>query len=425
MDTESLNNNIKGEIDYSTTGTTTTGTKYGKLLEAVKQGKKANRILKVLQTTTLGDILQVYKWWEEAIDEDEETKWKNLTHNGLLFTGKYEPHEVKMKYKGQEISLTPEQEEIATFWAQILDNDLSSKEITRNNYLKEFKKVMGDKYSDAKLDDFDFSPIHQHILKIREKNRNKTSEEKKLEKEKKQALLEYYGYAVIDGRLEKISNYMVEPPGIFRGRGEHPLSGSIKARILPENVTLNIGADDPVPKCALPGHCWKGIVSNPEGTWLAYYRDEKMDKSNKYIFFAPNSKFKGMNDFKKYEKARKLRDCIDIIRSDYISKLDIKETEDRQLGVATYLIDKLALRVGNEKGDDEADTVGCCSLRVEHIKLDDDSHIILDFLGKDSMRYYNRIQVSPKIHANLAKFIKGKNGDDDLFDLINVSILYN
>ena len=45
--------------------------------------------------------------------------------------------------------------------------------------------------------------------------------------------------------------------------------------------------------------------------------------------------------------------------------------EFNQLGVAVYLIDRLALRVGNEKGDDEADTVGCCSLRVEHISLEE------------------------------------------------------
>ena len=36
--------------------------------------------------------------------------------------------------------------------------------------------------------------------------------------------------------------------------------------------------------------------------------------------------------------------------------------------VAVYFIDKLALRAGNEKDSDEsADTVGCCSLRVEHL----------------------------------------------------------
>jgi len=59
--------------------------------------------------------------------------------------------------------------------------------------------------------------------------------------------------------------------------------------------------------------------------------------------------------------------------------MNSSDEKDRQLAVATYLIDKLALRVGNEKGEDEADTVGkliliyiigCCSLRVEHISLE-------------------------------------------------------
>ena len=43
---------------------------------------------------------------------------------------------------------------------------------------------------------------------------------------------------------------------------------------------------------------------------------------------------------------------------------------NRQRAVAMYFIDKLALRAGNEKDTDEAaDTVGCCSLRVEHVKV--------------------------------------------------------
>jgi DNA topoisomerase-1 len=49
-----------------------------------------------------------------------------------------------------------------------------------------------------------------------------------------------------------------------------------------------------------------------------------------------------------------------------------KEMRLRQQAVAMYFIDKLALRAGNEKDTDEAaDTVGCCSLRVEHIRLHD------------------------------------------------------
>lgn len=58
-----------------------------------------------------------------------------------------------------------------------------------------------------------------------------------------------------------------------------------------------------------------------------------------------------------------------------------------------WFLDKLALRAGNEKdADEQADTVGCCSLRVEHIKLHDEIDgkecvVEFDFLGKDSIRY--------------------------------------
>lgn len=34
----------------------------------------------------------------------------------------------------------------------------------------------------------------------------------------------------------------MEPPGLFRGRGDHPKMGKLKARIYPEDITINIGA---------------------------------------------------------------------------------------------------------------------------------------------------------------------------------------
>lgn len=91
--------------------------------------------------------------------------------------------------------------------------------------------------------------------------------------------------------------------------------------------------------------------------------------------------------------------------------------------MATYLIDRLALRVGNEKGEDEADTVGCCSLRVEHITLEPDNKITFDFLGKDSMRYHNTVEVEPLVYQNLRKFMQGKKPGDDLFDRISTTRL--
>jgi DNA topoisomerase-1 len=97
--------------------------------------------------------------------------------------------------------------------------------------------------------------------------------------------------------------------------------------------------------------------------------------------------------------------------------------------VALYFIDKLALRAGNEKDtDEEADTVGCCSLRVEHITLHDtldgqDFVVEFDFLGKDSVRYYNRIPVEPQVFKNLKHFMKHKDPGDDLFDRLSTSEL--
>ena len=114
---------------------------------------------------------------------------------------------------------------------------------------------------------------------------------------------------------------------------------------------------------------------------------------------------KGQGDMQKYEKARRLKNSIERIRENYFKQMRSNDRLDNQIGVCTYLIDKLALRVGNEKGEDEADTVGCCSLRVEHIRCDGDNKFTLDFLGKDSMRYLNTIEVEPHVYQLLEKFI--------------------
>lgn len=97
----------------------------------------------------------------------------------------------------------------------------------------------------------------------------------------------------------------------------------------------------------------------------------------------------------------------------------------RQLSTCLYFIDKLALRAGNEKGEDEADTVGCCSLRFEHLTLELPNKVIFDFLGKDSIRYVNTVEVDAQIFKNLKLFKKApKKQGDDLFDRINVPFHY-
>ena len=59
-----------------------------------------------------------------------------------------------------------------------------------------------------------------------------TKEDKLKLKEDKQIIDDLYGFAYLDGRKEKVGNFRIEPPGLFKGRGEHPKTGSLKVCIL-------------------------------------------------------------------------------------------------------------------------------------------------------------------------------------------------
>lgn len=48
--------------------------------------------------------------------------------------------------------------------------------------------------------------------------------------------------------------------------------------------------------------------------------------------------------------------------------------------------------------------------------------VIFDFPGKDSIRYYNEVPVEKRVFKNLQLFMDKKQGGDDLFDRLNVSV---
>lgn len=162
----------------------------------------------------------------------------------------------------------------------------------------------------------------------------------------------------------QVGNFRVEPPGLFRGRGEHPKMGKVKRRIYPEDITLNLGEKCPIPSHPFKGRNWKSIVHKHDVTWLAFWKDPVTPRDFKYVWLSANSSFKAENDIEKYEKARKLKDVIGTIRREYERKWDSKLMREKQMGTALYFIDKLALRAGHDKDEDEADTVGCCNLKV-------------------------------------------------------------
>ena len=143
--------------------------------------------------------------------------------------------------------------------------------------------------------------------------------------------------------------------------------GKIKKRIYPRDITINIGKGVPIPEHPYKGQKWKEVRHDQYVTWLAYWRDPVNTKDFKYIWLAANSSFKTDSDEAKYGKARKLKDRIDGIRKQYTWDWRSKDWKRKQMATALYFIDKLALRAGHEKDKDEADTVGCCNLKVSFV----------------------------------------------------------
>ncbi|KAF8712923.1 hypothetical protein HU200_028705 [Digitaria exilis] len=350
-------------------------------------------------------------------------KWTTLEHNGVIFPPPYKPHGVKMLYNGKPVDLTPEQEEVATMFAVMKDTDYATKPTFIENFFTDWRQLLGKNHIIKEFERCDFTPIYEWHLREKEKKKQMTSEEKKALKEEKLKQEEKYMWAVVDGVKEKVGNFRVEPPGLFRGRGEHPKMGKLKRRIKPSDITINIGIEATPPECPIPGEKWKEIRHDNTVTWLAFWNDPISQKDFKYVFLAASSSLKGQSDKEKYEKSRKLKDHIHKIRDNYTKDFRSKDVTRRQIAVATYLIDKLALRAGNEKDDDEADTVGCCTLKVANVTCLPPNKIQFDFLGKDSVRYFNTVEVEELVYKAIEGFRTGKEPGKDLFDQLDTTRL--
>ena len=375
------------------------------------------------------------KWWEDPTKGDGTNKWETLQHNGVVFPPPYEPlpKNVRLKYDGVPVKLHQDAEEVAGFFGGMLNSTHNVENPTfQKNFFNDFKEILkktggatdrnGERVQIKEFSKCDFRPIFEYYDAQREAKKALPASEKKALKAEKDEAEAPYMYCTWDGKKQKVGNFRVEPPGLFRGRGEHPKTGHVKTRVQPEQITINIGKEATVP-VPPEGHKWKEIKHDKQGTWLAMWQ-ENINGNYKYVMLAANSDIKGQSDYKKFEKARELKKHIDRIRKDYKKDLKSELMADRQKATAMYLIDQFALRAGNEKGDDEADTVGCCSLKYEHITLRAPSTVIFDFLGKDSIRFHEEFEVDPQVFKNLKIFKKApKSEGDDIFDRLTTTQL--
>lgn len=366
------------------------------------------------------------EWWEnENINfiNKGEKRWETLEHNGVMFADLYEPHGAPIYYDGAEFKMTPEEEEAATYFACMKEHALYKVQAFRRNFFRDWKEILDKRgpHPIKNLELVDFEPVYKAWLAQKEAKKNRTKEEKKADKAILDEKSAPFKFCLWNGKKEAVGSYRTEVPSLFRGRGDHPKTGMIKKRVQPEDITINIGAGAKIPDPP-PGHHWAEVRHDNTVTWLAMWKDNVTDNC-KYVMLAANSSVKGMSDMMKFEKARKVKGIIDKIREDYRSGFESRSLMERQRSVCTYFIDKLALRVGNEKGNDEADTVGCCSLRWEHVMPQPDNKLFFDFLGKDSIPFQNTVEVDPTVHRLVVEFRRGRSHGMPLFNHVSPSTL--
>ncbi|MEW6044241.1 MAG: DNA topoisomerase I [Thermoproteota archaeon] len=343
-------------------------------------------------------------------------KWKTLEHNGIIFPPDFESKGISIKIKGQPVKLNLLQEEMVYQWAKKKDTPYVQDPVFQKNFVADFAATFDGKYKGLTISDIDFSDTFKLVDREKDAKLLMTKEEKKAlaqkRKEMREKMKSIYGKAILDGHEVEVANYMAEPPGIFIGRGDHPMRGKWKPKITQKDVTLNLGENAKVP----PGN-WGKIVHDHDSMWLACWTDVLSEKI-KYVWLADTAGLKQERDQAKYDKAAKLGKEINKVEEKIIAAMKDKDPKVAKIATACYLIYRTSMRVGDEKDPDEADTVGATTLRKEHVKLDDKG-IHFDFLGKDSVRWEETIPAQGNdtmLYENIKKLISNKKPSDEIFD---------
>jgi DNA topoisomerase-1 len=326
-----------------------------------------------------------------------------LIHNGVVVPEPQPSRGLVLRIKEEPVALSPKQEEMALAWAKKQGTPYIEDETFVENFMIDFSQALG--LEDVlSVDQVDFWPAIRIVEAEREARAEMSKEERKAlaaeRKVQREALREQYGHATVNGRRTELANYVVEPSGIFMGRGRHPLRGRWKEGAHQKDITLNLSPDAPRP----PGD-WEEIVWQPESLWVARWKD-KLSGKLKYVWLADTAPIKQKREARKFDKVHLLHAHLDEVRVQIARDLSHPDAKQRMIATACYLIDALCLRVGDEKDPDEADTVGATTLRPEHVTLHDDGVAEFRFLGKDSVLWHKKLELPDVVQQNLDELIR-------------------
>lgn len=310
-----------------------------------------------------------------------------LIHEGVNFPPTYMPTGYVF-YNNKKIYLHPIHEEYLVYWYKLKEHYRYDPLLVKNfvhslNALKPtFKKCLL----------FD-NEVHKQMTKYSSNFKecsNKVSNK-----------------VVYNDNIYEICNY-IEVPGIFVGKGNHPLRGHIKTRIKPQDIIINVSKGTSVIK----SHPWKSIMCNKNANYIACWKDNIFGKY-KYIYI--NSQGSQEKKFKHCYKLRhKIRKLKTIVLLDITSKIP----KIKECALIVYLIMKYNIRIGHEKDEDYTnDSVGCCTLLVKNMIFKNNDILTLSFVGKSNVKFLKSLKIDNTVYQELYNLCKLKKYHQNVFNV--------
>jgi len=341
----------------------------------------------------------------------KEIYWKELKHNGIYVPEPYLAKGIPLIIDDKKVMLDSEGELMALSFAGKIDKYIND-DVFVKNFERDFKKKLPATVRNYSVRQMDFTEFKNEIEKQKIERKNMSKDQKRAIKETNLKLKEKYGYAELDGMRVPLSMWKVEVPGIFIGRGNHPLRGRWKSPITQSDIVLNLSKNATVP----PGK-WKAIVHRPDVLWVAYWQD-KLTGKEKYVWFHESVDLMQERNREKYNLALELGKSIDRVRKHIMKDMKSRDPTIRKTATVAFLIDSLCMRVGDEKEKDEADTVGATTLRKEHVNILE-NEIKFKFLGKDSVLWEKTLSNPPELFLENLRYFTLKSKSGQIFEGIN------
>lgn len=175
-----------------------------------------------------------------------------------------------------------------------------------------------------------------------------------------------YGFASINGLLEKISNCKADLESIYEKTNLGELSGCIRQRILPEDVIVNSSPPGPQPPM---DRNWKNIIEDRNKSFLSCWEDKINIGTILYSYIDDNNVISNRLQDIKFDIAREFNIKYDEFRKFLINLLEndeLKSEPEYKVLVAIWLLLTQGFNIDTRES---YETVGICGLRPSNVTI--------------------------------------------------------